>query len=54
MMAKAFLSLFYRWPVDQIKKEEAGTEECGRMDAMLGRLVETEPLLHRGQTVGIQ
>lgn len=54
MMAKDLLFLFYRWPVDQIKKEEAGTEGCGQMDAMLGRLEETEPLLHRGHAVGIQ
>ena len=43
-----FLFFFYRWPVDQTKREAAGTEECRRMDAMLEGLIETETLLHRG------
>lgn len=54
-LKKAFLSrFFYRWPVDQTKREAAGTEECRRVDAMLEGLIETEPLLHRGQRVGLQ
>lgn len=48
------LSLFYRWPVDQIKREVAGTEECRQMEAMLERLIEAEPLLRRGQRFGVQ
>lgn len=43
-MEKTSLSLFSRWPVEQIKREAAGTEECRQMDA---RIIETEPLPHR-------
>lgn len=43
----SFSFFFYRWPVDQTKREAAGTEECRRMDVMLGGLIETESLLHR-------
>lgn len=54
-LKQRFLSFFfYRWPVEQTKREAAGTEECRRMDAMLGGLIETELLLHRGQRVGLQ
>lgn len=49
-----FFFFFYRFTVDQIKREAAGTEECRGMDAMLERLIDTEPLLHRGQTFGLQ
>ncbi len=53
-LKKTFLSrFFYRWPVEQTKREAAGTEECRRMDAILEVLIETEPLLHRGQRVGL-
>lgn len=56
-LKKTFIScfsFFNRWPVYQTKREAAGTDECRRMDAMLGGLIETEPLLHRGQRVGLQ
>lgn len=45
---------FSRWPLDQIKREAAGTEGCRQMDAMLERLRETEPVPHRGQRFGLQ
>lgn len=44
----------YRWPVDETKREAAGTEECRRIDAMFERLIKAEPLLYRGRRVGLQ
>lgn len=46
-MEKTSPPLFYRWPVEQIKREAAGTEECRQMDAIIERIIETEPLPHR-------
>lgn len=55
MLKDVTLSLFLnRWPVDETKREVVGTEECNRIDAMLDGLIQTEPLLHRGQRDGLQ
>ncbi|KAF0038277.1 hypothetical protein F2P81_008761 [Scophthalmus maximus] len=42
------------WKGDETKRKAAGTEECRRMDAMLKGVMQTEPLLHRGQKVRLQ
>lgn len=43
MREKTFLSLVYRWPVEQIKREAAGTEERSKMDATVEGKTETAP-----------
>lgn len=47
MEKRVFFSLVYRWPVEQIKREAAGTEERRQMDAIIERITETAPLPHR-------
>lgn len=54
MMEKTFLSLVCRWPVEQLKREAAGTEDCRQMDAIIERITETAPLPHRRQRFRIQ
>lgn len=53
-MEKTFLSLVCRWPVEQLKREAAGTEDCRQMDAIIERITETAPLPHRRQRFRIQ
>lgn len=53
-MEKTFLSLLYRWPVEQIKREAAGTKEHRQMDAIIERITETVPLPHGRQRSRIQ
>lgn len=53
-MEKTFLSLLYRWPVEQIKREAAGTKERRQMDAIIERITETVPLPHGRQRSRIQ
>lgn len=53
-MEKTSLSLIYRWPVEQIQREAAGTKERRQMDTTIERIVETEPLPHRRQRFRLQ
>lgn len=48
-MGRTFLSLVYRWPVEQIKREATSTEECRQMDVIIERTTETAPIPHRRQ-----